>query len=239
MPSPTYIPALRAWMRDFYRLYRRRVPFALIWLGLIAAFYLILASTPLTLREIAVLVFTTMTTSWWAPLAFLGAYVVRTILLIPISLFSLASGLLFGLGVGIVIAYAGAVLSALIAYAMGYWLRGTPLADEATNAFTRLLQRRPFEVILGTHLTLLPYDLVNVISGMLRAHGPAFVLAVLIGLLPGILSLVSLGASIDFEQFLTDGLSIGIFDWRYLLFSAVVFVVSVLGARWYRNRSSR
>ncbi len=54
-----------------------------------------------------------------------------------------------------------------------------------------------FETVLIMRLLFLPYDLVNYASGILRLRWLPFLLATALGSLPGTVSFVLLGASID------------------------------------------
>jgi uncharacterized membrane protein YdjX (TVP38/TMEM64 family) len=80
-------------------------------------------------------------------------------------------------------------------------------------------------------LLFLPYDLVNVVAGGLRIRFLPFLAATALGSLPGTVSFVLLGASIDD---LDDGVG-GIDPWA-LAAGVVVLVVSLLTARSLRRR---
>ena len=93
------------------------------------------------------------------------------------------------------------------------------------------MRENSFESVLIMRLLFLPYDLVNYVSGILRLHWLPFLMATALGSLPGTVSFVLLGASIDRVD---DG--IGGIDPITLVASLTIFVVSLASARWLRRR---
>lgn len=223
------------------RRYRRRLPYILTWLGVITVFYTGISLLNLSTGEIIQSVYTVATMTWWGPLIFFATYLIRPLLFIPVTLFAFASGLFFGFW-GLPIAFGGAIASAIVAHAVGRWIRRTHEPPEhmtPRNRAERLLAHHPFETVLGLHLTLLPFDMVNYTSGLLRVHTLSFIGGVALGIIPGVISMVSLGVGIDLDRLFTDGLSIEIIDWRYIILAAVIFVGANLGTLLYRRYRPR
>lgn len=209
-----------------------------IWLGLIAGLYLLFLSTDLNAREVLAGLFTLFTVSWWGVGFFLLLYIVRPLTLLPMSIFSVMSGVFFGFWLGAAVVYCGIIVSALISYAVGRWLRYSILALSAPPVSDKLLRRRPFEVITGLHLTMLPFDVINYGAGLVQIPWRPFLGGVLIGMIPGTISLTALGAGVNLEMVLAGDISWSLFDWRYISLSATLFTVTLFASYYWRRRSS-
>jgi uncharacterized membrane protein YdjX (TVP38/TMEM64 family) len=79
---------------------------------------------------------------------------------------------------------------------------------------------------------LLPYDLVNYLCGVLRIDWRAYLLATIIGSLPGTFAFVLAGASLKGD--LTQGLPS--LDPRVLAASVVLLLISLLISRYVKLR---
>lgn len=164
------------------------------------------------------------------PLLLLAIYLIRPLLLVPITLLTVASGFLFGAVWGFLYALAATLLSSALAYAFGYYVAGDIPALGA--AFTQRLRARAFETVLISRFLFLPGDLVNYAAGVLRISFWAFMLATAIGGVPGLLIGVLAGASIEGE-FGTEGVRINMW---FLLASAGLFVSSLALSQILRRR---
>lgn len=233
MLSPVYTNILRAIRHWLYRHYRAVILIG--WILLLLSTYTVLTQTELDTQIIALGVLTVLTTNWWGPLVYLATYIVRPLVLLPVSVFSLTSGVVFGVWPGLLITYVGIVISGSVAYALGHWLGHTLQFTNVIPKSPALVARRPFEVVLGLHLTMLPYDLINYSAGVARIPFGSFLLGVLLGMIPGTISLTLLGASVDIETLLSDGLSANTFDLRYFGLSLVIFLLSLAGSYLYRR----
>jgi uncharacterized membrane protein YdjX (TVP38/TMEM64 family) len=148
---------------------------------------------------------------------------------------------LFGPFVGVIAVIIGANLSASIAFAIGRSL-SAKIDDAATldtdqqSFIARWSQRmrdNSFETVLLTRLLFLPYDLVNYAAGALRIRYVPFITATALGSLPGTISFVLLGASLDRVDQGLDGLN------PYaLVASVVIFVASLMVARTLKQRNN-
>jgi predicted lipid-binding transport protein (Tim44 family) len=78
----------------------------------------------------------------------------------------------------------------------------------------------------------LPYDLVNYAAGLLKINYGAFLLATLLGSLPGTLAFTLAGASIEGD--FTGG--VPSLNPRVLIASVVIFVASLVFSRVLKNR---
>ena len=218
----------------------QRAAVAGIWLTAIVAWQIYQSSNGLSTTETAQRFIDTVGGSWWGIFAYILVYLARPIVLFPASILTIVGGILFGTVLGVLVVVLAANASAMIAYGVGRLLGRAPGArDEAamddSTSFVRRWSNRmrdnSFETVLIMRLLFLPYDLVNYVSGMLRLQWLPFLLATALGSLPGTVSFVLLGASIDRVD---EG--IGGIDPATLVISLVIFVVSLALARLLRRR---
>jgi uncharacterized membrane protein YdjX (TVP38/TMEM64 family) len=133
----------------------------------------------------------------WFPLAFLGAHVVVTVLPFPRTAFTLAAGLLFGPAVGILIAVTASTLSALIAMvgvrALG-WQLTSLLRHPGVESLDDRLRARGWPAVLSLRLIpAVPFSVLNYAAGASAVQVMPYLLATLIGLVPGTSAVVILG----------------------------------------------
>lgn len=168
-----------------------------------------------------------------APLWLLLVYLVRPLLLLPVTLLTVAAGMLFGAVWGGVYAAAGALLSSSLAYVFGQ-LFGNGVGTKDVGGPLQRLTVRPFETVLLCRFLGVPGDLVNYAAGYLKISFWAFVGATFIGGAPGILAGTLAGASLSSVTEARLGLR-----WEFLLASAALLLVSLAvswGVRRYSNR---
>lgn len=134
--------------------------------------------------------------SWWAVFAFVLASAIRPFLLVPAVILTVAIGIVFGPFLGLAVALVGVGAAAVVGYAIGGALAPGVLGDGRIALWTVRMRDRSFETILVLRLLFLPYDLVNYAAGYLRVRWWPFLAATAIGVLPGTVAFVLLGASI-------------------------------------------
>lgn len=158
-----------------------------------------------------------------APLMLLAAYLVRPLMLLPITILTLASGFLFGASWGFVYATFATLLSSALAYTFGRFFGMGSVSEGKYASFITALRDRSFETVLFGRLLFLPGDLINYAAGFFRVRLEAFLAATALGGVPGLLIGVLAGAAIE-GDFHTTGLSLNL---PYLLASAGIFVFSL------------
>lgn len=170
----------------------------------------------------------------WAPVAMLALYLLRPVLLVPVTLLNLTSGLLLGPLLGIALAMAGTLLSASMGYGMGRLLGSAELAANLSSRwpFVRMLRARSFEAVVGGGLMYLHADMVNMPAGILRIHFPTFLLGITFGNSLTLTMAVLAGASVE-GNLANASLSLNL---EYLLIAGSLFLVSVLLAQLLRKR---
>lgn len=173
--------------------------------------------------------------AWWAIPAYLAVYTVRPLVLFPASLITIAAGVLFGPVVGIGLATVGANLSAYVAYSVGKVFSPTAMADaDGATVIARWstrMREESFVTVMIMRLAFLPFDVVNYAAGLLRIEAGPFLAATAIGSLPGTVSFVLAGASVERLDAGLDG-----FDPRIFAISIILFVLSIAVSKLVRRR---
>jgi uncharacterized membrane protein YdjX (TVP38/TMEM64 family) len=135
---------------------------------------------------------------WWGPIGFMLGYAALTLAPVPKNILSIAAGVLFGFGAGVAIVYVAAMLGATAAF----WL-GRRLGREAVERFTgtrvaavdEALRRRGFAAVIGVRLVpVLPFTAINYSAGLTSVGWWPYFLGTALGILPGTVSFLALGA---------------------------------------------
>lgn len=227
------------------RIWIQRIAVATVWIVAIVAWRQYQVANGLSPTEAGQRFIDAVGGAWWGVFAYIAVYLARPIVLFPASVLTIVGGLLFGPVLGVIVVIIAANASAMIAYSIGRLLGRRPGADtlehvapEAVAAEQSIAQRwsrrmrdNSFETVFIMRLLFLPYDLVNYLSGILRLAWLPFLLATALGSLPGTVSFVLLGASLDS---IDEGL--GGIDPITLVASVAIFVVSLLIARIIKSR---
>lgn len=219
------------------RVWIQRIVIAVAWATAIVAWRSYQTSNDLSTVETAQRLIDQLDSMWWGPLAYVAAYLARPILLFPASVMTIAGGLLFGPVAGVLLVVVAANASAMLVYLIGRALAGHRVEagqmDGSDDARAGLVARwgdrmrtRSFETVFVMRLLFLPYDLVNVVSGALRIRWTSFLVATVLGTIPGTISFVLLGASLER---IDDGLG-GINPWTVAA-SVALFLLSLAIAR--------
>lgn len=167
-----------------------------------------------------------------SPLAWLWlllAYLIRPLLLVPISILTLATGLFFGVGWGLLYANIAILISTIMAYYIG-WYFGDALPTLPPKWQERI-STNTFSATFVSRMIALPGDLVNYAAGMLRIDLRPFLLATLLGGSPGLVVGLLAGASL--ETSLQEG-AFSIKGW-YLLLAAIVALI-MMAVAWLLRR---
>ncbi|GIV76947.1 MAG: hypothetical protein KatS3mg050_1341 [Litorilinea sp.] len=176
--------------------------------------------------------------STYGPLIYIGLYALRPLIFFSAAVLTVVGGFLFGPVWGVIYTVIAGNLSAMVAYWVGRYFGSGLLPAQETQGiiqrYARRLRQNSFETVLVMRFLFLPYDLVNYLAGFLHIDWKAFLLATVLGNIPGTISVVLLGASIegDFSQGLP-----GLNPWT-LLASAVLFGVSLALSRYFKRRET-
>ena len=173
----------------------------------------------------------------WALAAVFAVYLVRPLLLVPITIVNLASGFVLGAVPGLALALTGTLASASIGYAIGRLLGSFEGTSAAITRYPILgsLRRRSFESVTAGGLMYLHADAVNLPAGLLRIRFPVFLAGIAVGNALTMTSAVLAGSSIEGRLV---GATVA-FDGAMVLLALALFAVSVTLAALLRRRRAR
>ncbi len=138
---------------------------------------------------------------WWGPVALVGLYVLACVFLVPGSVITLGAGAAFGVVEGSITVSIGATLGATAAFLVGRHLaRGLVERRVAGNerfaAVDRAVGREGFKIVLLTRLSpVFPFNVLNYAYGLTSVRVRDYVLASWLGMIPGTILYVWLGAA--------------------------------------------
>lgn len=174
----------------------------------------------------------------WGFLLYTIFYMIRPLIFAPATLLTLVGGSVFGAFWGLIYTVIGANASAMVAYLIGYFFGENIPIDRNDSRLSRYIQRmrdNSFETIMTMRFIFIPYDLVNYAAGILKIHWKPFLLATILGSLPGTLTFVLLGSSVKGDLANAD---LSLNPWT-LVASAAIFVVSLGLSRYLRKSEGR
>lgn len=162
----------------------------------------------------------------------LAAYLIGSLLMVPITVLIAATALAFGPILGSAYALAGCFLGAGVTYAVGYFL-GKDFVRQITGPKWARVERKIGQsgIIAVTTLRLLPvapFTVVNIISGAFQIPVWHYAVGSLLGMVPGII------VTNLFARQLVDAVrNPGVGSFTLL---AALIIASVLGTLWLRRR---
>ena len=163
-------------------------------------------------------------------------YMIRPIFLFPATLVTMTATYLYGPVQGIAYALVASNLSSMIAYFIGKFFGGGFLQNinekNIVGKYAARLRKDGFQTTLILRFLFLPYDLVSYFSGFLHIDLGWFMLATVLGSIPGTISFGMLGASIQ-GDFAAQSVKL---DPLSLVISAAMFAVSIGMYRLVRKR---
>ena len=137
----------------------------------------------------------------FGPVIMAAFYIVCTVCLVPGSAISIAAGTLFGFKTGLITVLIGANVGALCAFLLARSFLREKVEAWAANAskfraLDRAIEREGFKIVLLTRLSpLFPFVWLNYFLGLTAVRTGSYAAANLIGMLPGALLYVWLGAT--------------------------------------------
>jgi uncharacterized membrane protein YdjX (TVP38/TMEM64 family) len=137
----------------------------------------------------------------WGIAIFIGAYVLATVLLLPGSVLTIGAGFVFGLGWGLFAVSIGSTLGAASAFLISRFIarervEAMALENESFLRIDKAIGAQGAKLILLLRLSpLIPFNLSNYFYGLTAVKFWPYVFASWIGMLPGTLLYVYLGAA--------------------------------------------
>jgi uncharacterized membrane protein YdjX (TVP38/TMEM64 family) len=133
-----------------------------------------------------------------APLAYLALHVVLTLVPVPKNLLAGIAGVLFGLPVGVVLSYVGSLASAVVTFAVARRIGREAVASLTGPRVRRveeMLHEQGLVAVLLARLSPVPFTIVNYGSGVSPITWRDYLVGTAIGVIPGTVGYVALGAS--------------------------------------------
>jgi uncharacterized membrane protein YdjX (TVP38/TMEM64 family) len=186
------VPGLTPWLRHYWR-------WAL--LGLAAAVVAVVASFAPPTDWAEALADWMQAMGPFAPVVFALLYALATVLLVPGAVRTIAAGMIFGLWLGALVAWSGAVLGAALAFLIGRHLARTRIeqatsGNAALRAIDEAIGKQGWKIIGLLRLSpLIPFNLSNYVYGITRVGFWPYALASAVGMVPGTLMYAYLGAA--------------------------------------------
>lgn len=132
--------------------------------------------------------------------AFIFLYAFACVAFLPVSVLTLGAGALFGIGPGFFLVWTGATLGACVSFLLGrHWMRTWVEKRLARYpmfaAIDAAVTVQGWRVVVLTRLTpLFPFALQNYAYGLMRVTFGEYALASWLGMVPGTLMFVYVGA---------------------------------------------
>ncbi len=131
--------------------------------------------------------------SWLALVIVLAIYILGGLIIFPVTVMIVATGLVFGAVYGFFYALLGAELSALVTYAIGHYL-GRDTIHRMSHRWVgrvshRLARQGLLAIITLRVVPVAPFSIINLVAGASHIRFRDFALGTLLGMTPGILAL--------------------------------------------------
>ena len=209
-----------------------------LWGGILFAFVSYKARHDFGTLDLLGQVYTCARSRVYGPLIYIIVYALRPITFFPAMWLTILSGGLFGFWGGVLYTIIGENLSAHLAYVMGRYFTEGAVSEERLGVvykWKEKLDQKSFIAVLMMRLIYLPFDLVNFACGIFQVRWVQYAVATFMGILPGLITFVSFGASVNVDEFLDTADSFdpdALFDKKQVVISAVLFLASILLAKY-------
>jgi uncharacterized membrane protein YdjX (TVP38/TMEM64 family) len=215
----------------------RKTTALLSWMALLAVFLVLASRHPGGVAGVLEVALRSVRHSPGGLLALAGIYLIRPLLLLPVTVLTAFCGYLFGPGWGLAVAHVAALASASVGYLMARWWRGRrPAGAEDASVppgWMGRLRHGTFEAVLASRLSFVPGDLVNAAAGAMALPFVPFAAATALGGLPGTVVGVLAGAGMRGRGFRAAAIEVRP---AFIVASLVLAVISVLLAVALRRR---
>ncbi|PCI25146.1 hypothetical protein COB57_02940 [Candidatus Peregrinibacteria bacterium] len=142
----------------------------------------------------------------YGAIAYIIAYAIRPIVFFPTSIMTPLSVVLFGPYLGWIFTYIGETFSASVAFFLARFF-GRTLVKNNENSFLKKydhkLTNNGFQTVLFLRFVpLFPFDFVNYTCGLSGIRYKDYLIATLLGVIPGLTAYIFLGSSLTDPRFL-------------------------------------
>jgi uncharacterized membrane protein YdjX (TVP38/TMEM64 family) len=180
----------------------------------------------------------------WGVLLFILVYILATVLFFPASILTIGAGFIFGVLLGTAIVSIAATVGAALAFLIARYLARNQIEHRVANnprfkRIDRAIGERGTKLVFLLRLSpLIPFNLSNYFYGLTSVKFWPYVLASWIGMLPGTLLYVYLGAAGKAGLSGAAGQTSGRSAWEYVLFG-VGLIATVIVTIWITRIASR
>ena len=138
----------------------------------------------------------------WAPIVYMAMFAVLPAFFFPVAVLALAGGLVFGLWLGALYTFVGAVINCSVMFWMArHWGREkiravieARLAPQWQQRLSKLEGRGGFLLLIILRLIpAVPYNLINYAFGLTGMKYPVYILASALGIIPGTFAFINIG----------------------------------------------
>ncbi len=131
-----------------------------------------------------------------AALIYIVLYAVRPLILLPATLLTIASGLIFGPWLGTLFTIIGENASANLGFSLSRWFGRESVEAHSTEMMSRWdtkLRQNGIVAVMTMRLIMLPFDAVNFGCGLTAVRQRDYAIGTFIGILPALIGFVLLG----------------------------------------------
>lgn len=141
-------------------------------------------------------------TGGWAPVLYIGLFILLPAFFFPVAVLALAGGLLFGLWWGSVYTFIGAVLNCALMFLLARYVGRSQVQRLVEQKLSPQWQRRLqmadgkegfLLLIILRLIPAVPYNLINYTFGLTGISFSSYLLASAIGIIPGIFAFINIG----------------------------------------------
>lgn len=140
-----------------------------------------------------------------APIAYIGVWAILPIFFFPVPILALAGGLSFGLLEGTILTLIGAMVNSTLMFLLANVLAkdmvtkylSNKLPAKWWNKFYKAEKKEGFLIVLICRLIpIMPYNVINYVSGLTNIKFGSYFIATLIGITPGTVIFLNVGDKI-------------------------------------------
>lgn len=141
-------------------------------------------------------------TGGWAPVLYIGLFILLPAFFFPVAVLALAGGLLFGLWWGSVYTFIGAVLNCALMFLLARYVGRSQVQRLVEQKLSPQWQRRLqmadgkegfLLLIILRLIPAVPYNLINYTFGLTGISFSSYLLASAIGIIPGTFAFINIG----------------------------------------------